>query len=147
MPRRRQHNPLNVFLNSRLVGRLNRETSGAIDFRYEPSWLDWEHALPVSLSLPLREDRFIGAPVVAVFDNLLPDGDALRRRIVARVHAEGIDAYSLLTAIGRDCVGALQFLPDGIEAGPARRDRRQAGQQRRDCRDARRSRDLAARAW
>ncbi len=119
MARRRRHDPLKVFLNSRLVGRLNRETSGAIDFRYDPTWLGWEHALPVSLSLPLREDRFIGAPVVAVFDNLLPDGDALRRRIAARVCAEGVDAYSLLTAIGRDCVGALQFLPDGIDAGPA----------------------------
>jgi serine/threonine-protein kinase HipA len=79
----------------------------------------WEHALPVSLSLPLREDRYIGKPVIAVFDNLLPDGDSLRRRIAQRVHAEGTDAYSLLTAVGRDCVGALQFLPDGEEPGPA----------------------------
>lgn len=119
MPRRKRHAPLNIFLNSRLVGRLNRETSGAVDFRYEPAWLGWEHALPVSLSLPLREDRYIGAPVVAVFENLLPDGDMLRRRIAERVHAEGTDAYNLLTAVGRDCVGALQFLPDGHEPGPA----------------------------
>lgn len=119
MPRRRTHIPLNVFLNSRLVGRLTRQTTGAIDFRYDPSWLGWEHALPVSLSLPLREDRYIGAPVIAVFDNLLPDGDVLRRRIAAHVHAEGADAYSLLAALGRDCVGAMQFLPDGHEPGPA----------------------------
>lgn len=119
MPRRRTHIPLNVFLNSRLVGRLIRQSTGAIDFRYDPSWLGWEHALPVSLSLPLREDRYIGAPVIVVFDNLLPDGDALRHRIAARVHAEGADAYSLLAALGRDCVGAMQFLPDGHEPGPA----------------------------
>ena len=119
MPRRPRHAPLNVFLNSRLVGRLNRETSGAIDFRYDPAWLDWEHTLPVSLSLPLREDRYIGAPVAAVFENLLPDGDTLRRRIAERVHADGTDAFSLLSAVGRDCVGALQFLPDGTDPGPA----------------------------
>lgn len=119
MPRRRTNIPLNVFLNSRLVGRLTRQTTGAIDFRYDPSWLSWEHALPVSLSLPLREDRYIGAPVIAVFDNLLPDGDILRRRVAERVHAEGADAYSLLAALGRDCVGAMQFLPDGHEPGPA----------------------------
>jgi len=119
MPRPRRHIPLNVFLNSRLVGRLNRETSGAIDFQYDPSWLGWVHALPVSLSLPLREDRYIGAPVIAVFDNLLPDSEAIRRRMAACVHAQGTDAYSLLAAIGRDCVGALQFLPDGEEPGPA----------------------------
>jgi serine/threonine-protein kinase HipA len=119
MPRRSRHIPLNVFLNSRLVGRLSREASGAIDFQYDPSWLAWEHALPVSLSLPLREDRHIGAPVIAVFDNLLPDGEAIRRRIAERVHAEGTDAYSLLAMIGRDCVGALQLLPDGEQPGPA----------------------------
>jgi serine/threonine-protein kinase HipA len=119
MPRRPRHAPLNVFLNSRLVGRLNREASGAIDFCYDLAWLDWKHALPVSLSLPLREDRYIGAPVAAVFENLLPDGDMLRRRIAERVHADGADAYSLLGAVGRDCVGALQFLPEGQEPGPA----------------------------
>src|SRR3546814_661020 len=38
------------------------------------------------------------------------DSDALRERVAEKVGAEGADAYSLLTAIGRDCVGALQFL-------------------------------------
>ncbi len=68
------------------------------------------HRLPVSLSLPLREDRFIGAPVIAVFDNLLPDNSMIRRRIAEKVGAQGIDAFSLLAEIGRDCIGALQFL-------------------------------------
>jgi serine/threonine-protein kinase HipA len=119
MARPRRHIPLNIYLNGRLVGRLNRQSSGAIDFQYDPSWLAWVHAFPVSLSLPLREDRYIGAPVIAVFDNLLPDSAPMRRRIAERVHARGIDAYDLLTAVGRDCVGALQFLPDSIEPGPA----------------------------
>ena len=42
--------------------------------------------------------------------NLLPDSEALRRRVAEKVGARGSDAYSLLTAIGRDCVGALQFI-------------------------------------
>ena len=115
MARRRRHPPLNIFLNGRLVGRLRRESTGAIDFQYDATWLAWENAIPVSLSLPLREDQFIGAPVIAVFDNLLPDNDAIRRRLAERAGAEGQDAYNLLTAVGRDCVGALQFLPDGME--------------------------------
>ena len=115
MARRRSNAPLLVYLNGKLVGRLRRETSGAIDFQYDPSWLAWEHAIPVSLSLPLREDRYLGAPVVAVFDNLLPDNETIRGRVAARVKADGIDAYSLLAAIGRDCVGALQFLPEGSD--------------------------------
>ena len=107
---------LSVFLNNRLVGLLAREPSGAIDFRYDPEWLTWPSNLPVSLSLPLREERYIGAPVSNLFDNLLPDNGVLRRQIAERVGAEGVDAYSLLAALGRDCVGALQFLPEG--AGP-----------------------------
>jgi serine/threonine-protein kinase HipA len=116
---RARYEPLNVFLNSRLVGQLRREASGAISFQYDRSWLEWEFALPVSLSLPFREQAYMGAPVIAVFDNLLPDNDELRRQIAARTRADGIDAYSLLGAIGHDCVGALQFLPRGLEAAPA----------------------------
>lgn len=111
--RRKTRIPLVVFLNGRLVGALRREASGAVDFQYAPAWLEWENAFPVSLSLPLREDRYIGAPVIAVFDNLLPDSDQIRQRLAARTQAQGTDAFSLLTAVGRDCVGALQFLPEG----------------------------------
>ncbi|WP_313454381.1 type II toxin-antitoxin system HipA family toxin [Brevundimonas sp.] len=117
MARRPTYAPLQVCLNGRRVGRLRREASGAVDFRYDAAWLAWKHAIPASLSLPLREDRYIGAPVIAVFDNLLPDNEKIRGRVAARVGAAGIDVFSLLTAIGRDCVGALQFLPEG-EAPP-----------------------------
>lgn len=119
MARRPVHEPLNVYLNSRHVGTLSRETSGATYFQYDRSWLEWKNGFPISLSLPLREERYAGAPVTAVFDNLLPDNDAIRRRLAERTGAEGADAYSLLAAIGRDCVGALQFLPKGEEPWPA----------------------------
>jgi serine/threonine-protein kinase HipA len=118
MPRPKRHIPLNVLLNGRLVGHLNKSSAGAIDFQYDTGWLAWEHAMPVSLSLPLREDRYIGQPVIAVFENLLPDNDAIRRRLAASMQAEDSDAYSLLAVIGRDCVGALQFVREGVDAGP-----------------------------
>lgn len=119
MARRRTHAPLLTFLNDRIVGRLSKQPSGAIDFAYDAEWLAWEHAMPVSLSLPLRETRYIGAPVAAVFENLLPDSDQIRRRVAERVGAAGVDAYSLLSAIGRDCVGAMQFVPDDDRADGA----------------------------
>jgi serine/threonine-protein kinase HipA len=119
MARRRQYAPLRVYLNNRLVGHLLKEPSGAIGFQYDESWLGWEHAIPVSLSLPLRETAYRGEPVAAVFENLLPDSDALRRRVAEKVGARGTDAYSMLAAIGHDCVGALQFIAgekDAIDA-------------------------------
>ncbi|MGH7968553.1 MAG: HipA domain-containing protein, partial [Limisphaerales bacterium] len=112
MPRKRSNTPLRVLLNNRLAGRVLKDTSGAISFQYGESWLSWNNAFPISLSLPLREDAFKGERVVAVLENLLPDSDDLRRRVAERVGARGTDAYSLLSQIGRDCVGALQFIPD-----------------------------------
>lgn len=115
MGRRKTHVPLNVFINNRMVGRLSKETSGAVQFQYDKGWLDWEHGFAISLSLPMRETMYSGAPVVAVFDNLLPDNENIRRKVAERTGAQGSDPYSLLESIGRDCVGALQFLPDGVE--------------------------------
>jgi len=112
MGRKRRSLRLRVLINDRLVGYLTRSSAGAIDFAYAPEWLDWPHAIPASLSLPLREDPWRGAPVIAVFDNLLPDSDTLRRRVAERVGARGTDAFSLLAAIGHDCVGAMQFVED-----------------------------------
>jgi serine/threonine-protein kinase HipA len=119
MARQPRYVPLSVYLNSRLVGQLRRDLAGAIAFQYDAGWLAWPHTLPVSLSLPLREAAYTGEPVLAVFENLLPDNGELRRRIAARTQAEGTDAYRLLNAIGRDCVGALQFLPPDIDPGQA----------------------------
>lgn len=112
MARTRRHSPLRVYQNDRLVGQLLKEPGGAIEFRYDRNWLDRSTAIPVSLSLPLREEPWRGEPVAAVFENLLPDSITLRRRVAEKVGAAGYDAYSLLAAIGRDCVGALQFIAD-----------------------------------
>lgn len=123
MGRLRKSKRLSIALNGRLVGTLDRAPNGAISFRYAPEWLNDElRAIPVSLSLPLREDRYTGAEVSAYFDNLLPDNDQIRRKVAEQVGAEGIDAFNLLSGIGRDCVGALQFLPDEADIptpGPA----------------------------
>ena len=81
MARRRTHIPIIVLLNGRLVGHLRRQANGAVKFQYDQSCLTWERALPVSLSLPLREDRYTDDRVIAVFDNLLPDSAAIRRRV------------------------------------------------------------------
>ena len=117
MTRKKTHAPLNVLINGRLVGRLEKASNGAISFQYAASWLEWEHRFAVSLSLPLLPAAYRGGEVAAVFDNLLPDRDAVRRRVAERMSAQGTDSYSLLEVIGRDCVGAMQFLPEGEEVG------------------------------
>lgn len=116
MTRRKTHAPLNVLINNRLLGRLEKAPNGAVSFQYAESWMDWEHSFAASLSLPLRRSPYRGASVMAVFDNLLPDNSSVRLRVAERTGAQGTDAYSLLARIGRDCVGAMQFLPDGEDS-------------------------------
>lgn len=140
MGRPPHHVPLRVYLGSRLTGRLIREPGGAIAFRYDPDWLAQPGALPISLSLPLREDAYRGEPVAAVFENLLPDSGLLRRKVAERVGARGTDAYSLLARIGQDCVGALQFVAGDMD----RRDDGLAGETVTDAEIARLLTNLAA---
>ena len=118
MARRKTHAPLKVLINGRIAGLLASDASGATRFQYDEKWLEWKHRFAISLSLPMRTTAYQGAPVVAVFDNLLPDNPDIRRRVAERTGAQGTDAYRLLEQIGRDCVGAMQFLPEEIEAEP-----------------------------
>lgn len=104
---------LNAWMNGEWVGtwQVNR---GAHSFSYTTSWLASEKSRPLSLSLPLTRTLEIKGEVVAnYFDNLLPDNDRIRERIGRRFRTRNLDAFALLEAIGRDCVGAVQLLPEG----------------------------------
>jgi serine/threonine-protein kinase HipA len=110
---------LAVYLNARRVGTLEQASTGAISFSYSAEWLNWRHAIAVSRTLPLNDTIYRGAVVFNVFDNLLPDIDRVRLNLAARLRANGKDPFSLLAVAGRDCVGALQFLPLDEEPGLA----------------------------
>jgi serine/threonine-protein kinase HipA len=56
-----------------------------------------------------------GSRVENFFRNLLPDSEAIRRRMASQFKVATPDAFDLLEAVGRDCVGALQLLPPGVE--------------------------------
>jgi len=99
MARKRAHVPLNVFLNSRHVGVLRREATGAIDFQYGRDWLDWRGTFPVSLSLLLREDRAErqAQAVVKSLPNSFPD-QLVTSTMAAISHRTRLIADSLVTA-------------------------------------------------
>ena len=106
---------LNAWMNGEWVGtwRVNR---GSHSFTYAHSWPESRKSRPLSLSLPITRTLEIKGEVVAnYFDNLLPDNERIRARIGQRFRTKALDAFSLLEAIGRDCVGAVQLLPEGME--------------------------------
>ncbi len=113
---------LRVWMNGVLVGEWSVGRTGHHVFQYTPAWRDHPLSRPLSLSLPLTADgRIEGAVVERYFDNLLPDNDAIRKRLGARFRVRQPDAFSLLQAIGRDCVGAVQLLPPDAPAPDVRR--------------------------
>jgi serine/threonine-protein kinase HipA len=109
---------LAVYLNRTLVGLLTQSSSGEVTFTYDGTWLKNPGTMPISLSLPLGEKPLRGRAVLAYFDNLLPDNEEIRRRIAEREGAASTRPFDLLASIGRDCVGALRFLP--ADADPDR---------------------------
>jgi serine/threonine-protein kinase HipA len=82
---------------------------------YEDSWARSPKARSLSLSLPLGAQEIQGDPVRNYFDNLLPDNERIRERLKRRYQTESTEVADLLEAIGRDCVGAVQLLPPGME--------------------------------
>ena len=102
---------LNVWMNGERVGQWTTLRTGTPAFRYAGSWADSPRSRSLSLSLPLTADLEIrGAVVDHYFDNLLPDNPDVRRRLRERFKTRSTQAFDLLEAIGRDCVGAVQLL-------------------------------------
>jgi serine/threonine-protein kinase HipA len=100
---------LHVLMNGRLIGALNQTHTGAMTFQYAQEWLETPGARPLSLSLPLRSAAYEGVQVYNFFDNLLPDSKAIRDRIQVKFQARTSQPFDLLSAVGIDCVGAVQL--------------------------------------
>ena len=119
MRRTRKSGALGLWMNGQRVGAWVVTAQGEHQLHYDETWLASSLGRPLSLSLPLRPASapYQGERVRNYFENLLPDNDHIRQRL-ARRFSTGTDAFRLLAEIGRDCVGALQILPDG-ETPPA----------------------------
>ena len=110
----RHPHPLTVWINGQTVGEWTiRE--GEDRFQYAEEWTASPAARRLSLSLPITPGNapLRGAVVQNYFDNLLPDSEAIRVRLQRKFATQSTDAFDLLTAIGRECVGAVQLLPPG----------------------------------
>jgi serine/threonine-protein kinase HipA len=118
MGRRAHSRPLNVWANGELVARWSPASNTPMELRYADSWLHSPSARPLSLSLPLPlldNTPLRGERVENFFENLLPESSTIRKRLAQRYAAGSEDAFDLLAAIGRDCVGAVQLLPVDVE--------------------------------
>ncbi|WP_291013458.1 type II toxin-antitoxin system HipA family toxin [Hydrogenophaga sp.] len=108
---------LSVWANGERVGTWTIPARGDMEFIYDLSWIASEAGRPLSLSMPFTGTQALrGAPVHNYFENLLPDSEAIRKRLATRFKTDTLEAFDLLEAIGRDCVGAIQLL--GADESP-----------------------------
>lgn len=87
--------------------------AGVHRLHYDPDWVANPTGRALSLSLPFvpGNNPHRGEVIENYFDNLLPDSVDIRRRLQAKFGCRTPETFDLLTAIGRDCVGAVQLLP------------------------------------
>ena len=106
---------LEVWMNGAHVGLWSQPRSGSPTLQYDQAWIESPAARVLSLSLPFTPANapHRGAVVTNYFDNLLPDSETIRSRLRTRFGTDAASAFDLLAAIGRDCVGAVQLLPEG----------------------------------
>lgn len=117
MGRKRRRRVLDVYVGSSKVGMYSRSPGGATSFRYDSGWLSLDQAFPISASMPLTDRVRSGEGVASYFDGLLPDDRTVREKIAAREQADSAGVFDLLAVLGRDCVGALRFVPEGLGPG------------------------------
>ena len=120
MGRRSHGQALSIWANGERVGTWHLPARGAPYLQYERDWMASDLGRPLSLSLPFGVDDtpLKGERVQNYFDNLLPDSREIRARIAGRFRTGSVEPFDLLKAIGRDCVGALQFLTGDDEPHP-----------------------------
>lgn len=97
-----------MWTNGVRVGRWTIPARGEHLLQYDADWVDADAGRPLSQSLPFNLNNLPvkGENVTHYFDNLLPDSDAIRRRVAERFRTGSTEPFDLLKAIGRDCVGA-----------------------------------------
>ncbi len=71
----------------------------------------------LSRSLPVRAEPYGAGEARPYFEGLLPDY-ARRDRIALELGLDPADSLGLLAELGRDCPGAIFFLPEGEEPRP-----------------------------
>jgi serine/threonine-protein kinase HipA len=119
MGRKKHTLELLCLMNDQLVGVLSKKHA-QLSFQYKSEWLTSKVARPISLCMPMQERPHTGDKTHAYFENLLPDNNQVRQKLVDQLGAASTHPFDLLRVIGADCIGALTFVD---EAHPIQSDR------------------------
>ena len=102
-----------VLLSGEPVGVLTSSGDGRGTIEYLPDVVERSADLPLlSLSLRVRREPYSADETNPFLSGLLPEG-AVRSALARRWRLAESDVFGLLAIAGRDCAGAVAFVPEG----------------------------------
>jgi serine/threonine-protein kinase HipA len=109
---------LDVYLHGEKVASLYRDGEG-YSLAYDPEAVErlGEERARLSYALPPREQPYGPQQCRPYVEGLLPAA-ARRRRIAHELGVDPDDGFALIAELGRDCPGAVVFLPEGERPEP-----------------------------
>lgn len=106
-----------VLLGGHRIGELRQASNGRRQFVYDKEYRSRPDSTPLSLSMPLVASTHDDGPVDAFLWGILPDNPDVLRRWGRQFGASDRNPFALLSHVGEDCAGAVQFVrPDRLEA-------------------------------
>lgn len=107
---------LAVVMHDAHVADVYSDETDRLELRYTETWRGADHALPISLSMPLGSAVHENRIVRAFLWGLLPDNTETLRHFATVFGVSPRNPVALLKHMGEDCAGALQFVsPDRID--------------------------------
>jgi serine/threonine-protein kinase HipA len=93
---------VNVYVQGKMAGVLERLSGERYRFRYEPAY----SGAPVSLAMPIFQKVYEYETFPPFFEGLLPEGEMLEG-LLRHDKIDRSDLFAQLTAVGADMVGAV----------------------------------------
>lgn len=93
-----------VFMKSIFAGILEEREEGGYRFTYESNYRD----LPISLTMPIKQQVYDFDEFPRFFEGLLPEGQMLEG-FLRQYKLDRNDYFAQLLVVGRDVVGAVSI--------------------------------------
>lgn len=90
---------------------------GRLSLVYADEWQKDPNAYPLSLSMPLTAKEYSHSQIEPWLWGLLPDNEIILSRWGSRFHVSPRNPFALLSHVGEECPGAVQFaLPEKVDS-------------------------------
>lgn len=104
-----------VYVQDIYAGQI-RETDECYEFEYDYEYLSQDNALPVSITLPLQQEKYESKILFPFFDGLIPEGWLLD----VAMHnwkLDNKDRFGIMLVTCKDCIGDVSIKPVAISDG------------------------------